>query len=213
MVGSVCYSHHHGPPRLWCSAPWALTQLRTLDPEHPAVLAAAAKLEAADRGKLTAVELLVRDQGHDEPIATARFEAGEAGCSLRFRVGAPGALYVAELRPIAAAGGAGWSRRLHMLALFPKAWRSHQRICFTRLSPSVTVTLDELRALARPIDCGPAIDRGFGPELELLSVPVDTDAGLFSKVAELHSLLDEAERVALAAPDAQLAALVGQIRR
>ncbi|KAJ1626222.1 hypothetical protein T492DRAFT_212893 [Pavlovales sp. CCMP2436] len=223
MEGSVGYSHHHGPPRLWCSAPWALTQLRTLDPEHPAVLAAAAELEAVDRGELTVavdwlgslgepVELLVREQGHDEPIAIARFEAGEAG-SLCFRVGAPGTLYVSELRPLAAAGGAGWSRTLHVLAPFPKAWRSHQRVCFTCLSPSVTITLDELHALARPIDCGPAIDRGFGLELELLSVPADTDAGHFSKVAELHALLNEAERVALAAPDAQLATLVRQIRR
>jgi len=128
-------------------------------------------------------------------------------------VGAPGTLYVSELRPLAAAGGAGWSRTLHVLAPFPKAWRSHQRVCFTCLSPSVTITLDELHALARPIDCGPAIDRGFGLELELLSVPADTDAGHFSKVAELHALLNEAERVALAAPDAQLATLVRQIRR
>lgn len=229
----VGYSHNHGPPRLQCSAPWALTQLRTMDADHPAVRAATAALEAADRGELTitidwgglavapgaapaAVELVIHEQAREEPVARASLALGEA-CALGFRASAPGALYIVTLLP-AGRPPAAWSRTLHVLAPFPAAWRNQAYVCFTALAPRLEVGgLAELRVLASPLPRGgPPIDRGFGLELELLSVPPDAERGHFSKAAELGALLDSAERAAADAPEperAALRALLDRVRR
>ncbi|KAG8462358.1 hypothetical protein KFE25_012178 [Diacronema lutheri] len=222
------YSYHHGPPTLVCSAPWALTQLRTMDPHHPAVLAASAALEAADRGALSiavhwgalarargpTVELTVREQACDEPIARVRAAFGEP-CALTIRARAPGSLYVAQLAPAAHADAAErWSRTLHVLAPFPAAWRNQQHVCFTRLTPRLFLSLAELRAMAAPVDgLGAPTERGFGIELELLSAPPDAERGFFSKAAELGALLDAAERTATAAPEPERAELTRIVRR
>jgi hypothetical protein len=254
-----------------------------MEPDHPSVLAAADALAAADRGVLrlwvewgslragpgqsNQVELVVRAQGSDEPIASARSAIGEP-CDLELRVREPGAMYLALLRPLpssgsppapprpgasmnqpaassvarcAAAGelgmvavaagetepnelragpavgvparGASWSRSMHVLAPFPAEWRNQRHVCYTRLKPALEMTVHELRDLAAPplpLLRSPAAmlpERGYGLELELLSVPPQTDVGHFSKQAEWTALLDAAAAATAAAGTGRAGAL------
>jgi hypothetical protein len=224
-----------------------------MEPDHPAVRATGIALD--DRHELSIkvdwgarvddgwwgshIELVVREQGHDEPLSVQQVAYGAAASvSVAFR-SRPGCLLIAELAPARAADGAegdgpggaadehspAWSRTLHVLAPFPAQWRSHAHVGLTTLVSARAISCEELRALAVPVRVHAPIDRGFGLELELLSVLPNTDAGHFTKRAELDALIDAAERAAADGAaadgsgdgaadgdDAALRALVGRLR-